>query len=78
MMPFELGWDEAIRLWRAGVTWESISHVAEREWQLGAHEFSRGMTAGVNVMSGWIDMARREAKAFDFDAESLISRTRAA
>lgn len=57
--PFERGFREAIRMWRAGITWESITHLAESE----APYVARGMVAAVEAMSGWLSLAEREAKA---------------
>jgi hypothetical protein len=60
---FERGWLEAIRLWKSGVTFESITHRADRKSESGAYAFSRGMVASVEAMNGWLDLARRDAKA---------------
>jgi hypothetical protein len=80
-MNFEHGWDKAINLWRSGFTWGSITHKADAENASGAHEYSRGMVASVEAMSGWLDLARREAKAYGVApaiVEALIAHAQAA
>jgi hypothetical protein len=60
---FERGWDAAIALWKDGITWEAITHYADRKDVEQAYEYARGMRASVEAMSGWLDSARRAAKA---------------
>jgi hypothetical protein len=75
--PFERGWMKAIKLWKDGVTWESITHKADQE----VADVGRGMVASVDAMSGWLDKARREAKSHGIPAntiDDLIARAIAA
>ena len=74
---FERGWDKAIWLWKDGYTWELITHKADEESASGAYEYARGMVASVEAMSGWVDLARREAKAYGVPSpivEALVAR----
>jgi hypothetical protein len=73
---FERGWNHAVDLWKSGLTWELITHKADEKAALGAFEASRGMIAAVDAMSGWHDLATREAKAHGVDAAPLIERMR--
>lgn len=57
-MSFERGFRRGCELFEQGLTLELITHRAEGEGALG-----RGMVAAVEAMSGWLDLARREAKA---------------
>jgi hypothetical protein len=78
---FERGWHHAIRLWKDGLTLESITHRADRESQERSLEYARGMVGAVDAMSGWLDVARREAKAHGVSepiTEALIRHARAA
>lgn len=67
---FALGWDSAIALWKDGLPVEEIAYRADFVTVEHADEFARGMRACVEAMSGWVDAARRAAKA-----ESIPSAT---
>jgi hypothetical protein len=73
---FERGWALAVALWKSGLTWELITHKADEKAASGAFASSRGMIAAVDAMSGWHDLALREAKAHGVDASGLIERMR--
>lgn len=64
--PFELGFYEAIRLWRDGYTWELILNQPECD----ASPRGRGMWSGVQAMSGCVQSAEREARAHGFSRET--------
>jgi len=63
---FEAGFAFAIQLWRFGMTWEAISHHEHYD----ASAYGRGMYAAVEAMSGWVNVAEREARAFGFDHDA--------
>jgi hypothetical protein len=58
---FSAGWHAAVALWRAGLTWEAITHRAALEYTWRAY-YSRGMVAACEALAGWRDLATREAK----------------
>lgn len=75
--PFENGFHHAIALWRSGLTWAAISHRPEYDTTM----FGRGMYAAIEAMSGWLDVAEREARAWGVApdvTERLIATARAA
>jgi hypothetical protein len=72
---FAAGWIDALSSFESGQTWEWITHVADDK----SPTFGRGMVAGVDAMSGWLDIARRAAKAHGIaeeQVEYLIRKTR--
>ena len=79
MNNFERGFKAAVNFWRAGMTLESITYRASRMYVDQGFETSRGMIAAVDAMSGWLDLARREAKwngISDIETERLIDLAR--
>lgn len=78
---FERGWIRAIELWKGGMTWEMITHKADQESAHRSLEYARGMVASVEAMRGWLDLARREAKAHGIPSavtDRLIERSQSA
>jgi hypothetical protein len=69
LVSFSDGFGFAVRLFRAGETWELISHHPNYDHTPAG----RGMFAAVEAMSGWLDVARRVAKAHG-EAEASIER----
>ena len=67
--PFEMGFHFALQLRRWGMTWESISHHENYD----ASAYGRGMFAAVEAMSGWVDVAEREARAWGFSREAAAA-----
>jgi hypothetical protein len=73
---FIAGFDHALDLWRAGTTPEVMSHLPEYSGPCG-----RGMFAVCEGLNGWLEVARREARAHGVGSEvieRLIERVRAA
>lgn len=68
---FERGWAKAITLWKGGLTFESITHKADEVSTSGSYATARGMIAAVEAMNGWLDLARREAKAHGVDGRAI-------
>lgn len=63
---FTRGFRAAVKLWNGGLTWETISYREDYD----ASAYGRGMYAAVEAMSGWLDLAEREARAWGFSRES--------
>ena len=63
---FTRGFQFALRLWKDGLTLESISN--RREYDETA--YGRGMYAAVETLSGWLDTAEREARMWGFSREA--------
>lgn len=70
---FERGWSSALALWKSGLTLGLITRRADKRAAESAFEFSRGMVAAVEALGGWLDVARREAKAHAIP-ESTVER----
>lgn len=68
---FQDGMAKALALWKAGQTWECISHHERYD----VSPFGRGMYAAVEAMSGERDCATREAFLHGFtrdEADRLV------
>lgn len=76
---FHAGFEYVLRDWAAGITWEQSFDLASTPADRRPQSFLDGAKSAGNALAGWLDEARRYAKAYGLtaaEADELVARTR--
>jgi len=78
---FKAGFAYVLRDWASGLTWEESVDLATTPADKRSQAFCDGARAAAEALGGWLDEARKKARAHgipELEREELIARARAA